>query len=183
MRNWRVAPWCVLALLFAGASSAQAADVDWKLYGTSTIKAETDICFYDSDGVTWKSDKLVRVWAKCLRQADIEKIDTNKGPGKAIIEESAQRVARHYLPPIATVEDANADQLVDFTFYEVVADLANVQPRGRIYYEINCSENMMRELSISFQTKGGISSKDEPLDWKYIAPETNASRLAKLLCR
>ena len=181
MRYWSFIPWLVLAL-FTGAS-AQAADVDWKLYGSSTItQAETDICFYDANGITWKSDKLVRVWVKCLLQADIEKIDTNKGPGKAIIEESAQKVARHYLPPIATIENANADQLVDFTFYEVVADLGNPQPRGRIYYEINCSENMLRELSISIQTKGRISSKDEPRDWKYIAPETNSSRLAKLLC-
>jgi len=172
----------LLFIALMGATSAQAADVDWKLYGGATIDQKAEVCFYDANGVTWKSDKLFRVWTKCLLRADILKVDTKKGPGKAIIDESAKRVAHHYVPPIATVENAVADLLVDYTFFEVVADLGNLEPTGRMLYEIDCSEDKVRWLSLFIQRNGAQYNKNTPGDWEYIAPETNVARLAKLLC-
>src|SRR6266851_4094922 len=46
----------------------------------------------------------------------------------------------------------------------------------------SCAERMLRELSISIQTKGQGGSRDKPGDWKYVPPEGNAARLLKILC-
>ncbi len=175
--------WSVFALLLASAGSAQAADVDWKVYGAANVDQKAEVCFYEANGVTAKPDTLVRVWAKCLLQADIKKIDVKKAFGGAILEESATRVAHHYLPPLATVEITNSDQIVDYTLYEVIADLAtNLEPTGRMLYEIDCSEKKVHELSIFIRRNGATYSRNTPSDWQYIAPETNVARLAKLLC-
>jgi hypothetical protein len=55
-----------LMLLFA-ASAANAASVDWKLYGAASVSTQS-FCFYDEKSVIRASNSYVRVWTKCLAQ-------------------------------------------------------------------------------------------------------------------
>jgi hypothetical protein len=51
------------------------------------------------------------------------------------------------------------------------------------YYEINCADRMIRELSFNVRTSRGTKDTDTPRNWKDVQPESNAARLLKLLCR
>ena len=87
------------------------------------------------------------------------------------------------IPPIALVEDIDSDQAVNFTKLEEIADIADLQPAARIFYELDCSQKMLRELSIEIvDGSGRVGSKHDASEWKYVAPETNGARLQKILC-
>jgi len=68
------------------------------------------------------------------------------------------------------------------TGYEETANISNIQPRARIFYELNCSDRMLRELSIYVQANGKAGSRDKPGDWSNVPPEGNGASLLKILC-
>jgi hypothetical protein len=78
--------------------------------------------------------------------------------------------------------DMSFDRVPDIVGGEEVADLGDIEPQSRIFYEIGCSERMLRELSIHIQAKDKSFSSDTPKEWQRVAPETNAARLLKILC-
>ncbi len=166
------------------AASAGALDVDWKFYGGASLADDVyDLCFYDASGVVREPDSHLRAWTKCLPQKDVDNVDIKKDFGGTILENTAQKVARHYMPPIGAAESIDADQSVAIMWYEEVANISNIEPHAKIFYELNCSERMIRELSIFFQRNGKIDSSDKPRDWGYVPPEGNAARLLKILCQ
>jgi hypothetical protein len=63
--------------------------------------------------------------------------------------------------------------------YEEIANISSIEATAVIFYELGCSEQMLRELTVKFGDRGG---SNKPLEWKYIAPETNGARLFKMLC-
>jgi hypothetical protein len=173
----------VALILWTIIPTAQALDVDWKVYGSASVDGDV-VCFYDAKGVVRRSDGHIRVWTKCLLYKDIDSIDTKKDPGKTILKNSAQKVVRSYVPPIAMVDETiDFDKSMDIAWYEESANLSNIEPVARIFYEINCSEGMMQQLSISVRNKNGkYGYLDKPDGWKYNSPETNGARLQKILC-
>src|SRR5262249_13160178 len=101
-----------------------------------------------------------------------------RGLNRRITENSAQKVARYYVPPIAIVDERiDFDRSMDVTVLEEIANLGNIQPVAKVFYEINCSESMLQELSISFRSNGKNGSRNKPGGWKYIPPESNGARL------
>ena len=48
----------------------------------------------------------------------------------------------------------DADKATGVTLYEETANIANIEPRARIFYEFNCKEQMLRELSIYVNRTG-----------------------------
>ena len=167
---------CVFTLALA--ASAQAADVDWKMYGTASIDGGV-ICFYDAKGVARTADNNVRVWTKCLLQKDLNNLDGNSELGKKIVESSAQKVIKGYVPPIVALGDMEFDQIAGIVPAEETANLINIQPHSRIFYELNCSERMATSVRIN----GKVGFEDMPSNWEHIAPESNGARLLKILCR
>jgi hypothetical protein len=174
-------------ILFIGvgvqAGLAQALSVDWKFYGGASVMEDSEYCFYDAEGVAPKPDAHILVWTKCLPQKDIEAIDIEKEFDGRILKNSAEKVAHYYVPPIATIENIDVNQRMAVTQYEETANISNIQPRARILYEFNCSERMLRELSIYVQANGKIGSRDKPNDWRHIPPEGNGASLLKILCQ
>jgi hypothetical protein len=158
----------------------QASSVDWKMYGSTDGPSH---CFFEAKGVLKIPDRHIRVWTKCLLEKDLDGIDAQKDFGGKILENAVQKIARSYVPPIALVEgNISFDQSVAITGYEETANIAPIEPQARIFYELNCSEKMIRELSISLKVGGKSGSTDKPSDWKHVAPETNSNRLLKILC-
>src|SRR5262245_7665524 len=155
------------------------AGVDWKLYGFASIEGDS-VCFYDAKGVGQEPEHHVRVWAKCLPQ-EADK-DIEKDLARTIADKAAQKILDGYVPPIIVTGDMNFDQIPEIVGYEEFANSDHVQPQARIFYELNCSERMIRELSIHIEAKGKVGSSDTPKDWQYVAPETNGARLLKILC-
>jgi hypothetical protein len=181
----------IAALALVASSAAALADdpyatsgpVDWKWYGGLVQGKETIECFYDAKGIIHQPDTHIRVWTKCLLQKDLDGVDIQKDFGGAILNNTARKVANYYIPPIALVQrNVDVNQAMTITQYEETADIAYINPVSTIFYELNCSDRMERELSLTVKVKGKTSSHDTPLDWKYIPPEGNAATLLQILC-
>jgi hypothetical protein len=174
----------IVAVASTMACAAHAADVDWKVYGHASL-AGVEICFYDAMGMVRTPDGLVRVWTKCLSQQDLDAIDIKADFGGKILENTARKVARYYVPPIAAVEDIDVNQAMLVTQYEETANISSsgIKPHSTIFYEFNCPQKMLRELSMRFSVNGKSGFFNEPTDWKFISPEDrNGVSLLKILC-
>jgi hypothetical protein len=144
------------------------AGIDWKFYGGASV-----------DGAVQEPGNQIRVWTKCLPQEALDHVDT---AGK-MTEDAAQKIRDGYVPPIVVAGDMKFDQVPDIVGYEEIANLGDIQPQSRIFYEIGCSERMIRELSSYIEAKGKVGSSDTPKEWQHVAPETNGARLLKILCQ
>ena len=163
----------ILFAIIAGASAGSAREigVDWKFYGSASLPDDGhNVCFYDASGVLREPDGHIRVWTKCLPHKNIDSVDIKKDFDGRILENTAEKVAHHYVPPIAAAETIDADQSMQITEYEEIANIGSIEPHAKIFYELNCPERMSRELSIYFQADGKSGSFDKPSDWKYIPP-------------
>ncbi len=150
----------------AWAASARELSVDWKFYGGATFgRNDYNICFYDASGVVREPDSHIRVWTKCLPQKNIDSVDTKKDFDGRILEKTAEKVAHHYVPPIAGVEATDFDQSIAITGYEEIANIGSIEPHAKIFYELNCPERMSRELSMYFQIDRKSGSSNKPNDW------------------
>jgi hypothetical protein len=173
---------CILSTVICAPGLTQTLSVDWKLYGGVPLDGDS-WCFYEARGVIVRPDGHIRVWTQCLLEKDIDNIDIKNDLGKNIIENAAQKVASYYVPPIAVVEDIDVNQAMTITRYEETANISYIQPAARIFYELNCSERMMRELSTYLRAPSGQgSSSDKPSDWRYVPPQGNGATLLKILC-
>lgn len=168
----------VMMLAITGRAIAQPSSVDWKFYGGTS----SDSCFYDANGIMHLPGDHVRVWAKCLRQSDLDHVDIKNDFKGKILENTAQKIAQYYIPPIASLESLNTDQSMAVTQYEVTATIGNLEPQAKILYELDCRERRNRELSISIRSNGKSSFQENPSQWHFVPPESNGSRLLKLLC-
>jgi hypothetical protein len=167
--------------LAAMTDNAHALNVDWKMYG-GVADAGQSVCFYDRNGLVKQPDGHIRVWTKCLPRKELDAAPRGKKFGSKIVENAATKFRLGYVPPIASLENMNTDQRVDVITYETTADISDVEPQATIFYELNCPQRMMRELSINLHVNGKRGSSDKPGDWKYVPPEGNGARLLSILC-
>jgi hypothetical protein len=172
----------LLALLILLPSRGIAQPVDWKMFGTHTLPDGEATCFYDAAGVT-RPGGLVRVWTKCLLDKEISSLDFEHAFGGKIVKAAKRKANDRYLPPITIVEqDDNLDNALVIIVEEQIANMGNILPSARIFYEINCSEKMSRSLSTYVVDHGKKTSINQPTGWSHIAPESNGSRLFRMLC-
>ncbi len=171
----------VVALASTVALAAQAADVDWKMYGGMSAP-EAEICFYDAMGIGRTPDALLRVWTKCLPQSDMDAIDIKTDFGGKILENTARKMLRPYIPPYARVESFDFERGATITQYEETANISGIKPHSTIFYELNCSQKMLRELSVSIDLNGRQGFLNKPSEWKFVPPESNGTALLKILC-
>jgi hypothetical protein len=170
----------IAASLLVTGPAHSATSVDWKLYGGAKIGATSDYCFYDAEGVVKQPDTHLRVWTKCLSENEMDSVDIEKEPDNKITKNAARKIIGGYVPPIIAIEKMDFNKIADVAAAEEIANASGIQPHSRILYELNCSEKMLRELSITIY--GKIGPSDRPKDWKYVGPETNAATLLTILC-
>jgi len=171
-----------VAFAFSISTPALAQRVDWKMYGGVEVDGQLNECFYDAEGVVRSPDRRIKVWTKCLSQKDLEGID-DKILNAKIADIAARKLIDTYIPPIAKVQEFTSDQAITIIAHEVAAGISHIQSKSRILYELNCTERMLRELSISLTTMDKTGFKDSPSNWKHITPESNANSLVLILCQ
>ena len=54
------------------------------------------------------------------------------------------------------------------------------QPNRSIYYELDCSQKRLHELSMSLSVNGKYQQANER-PWQFVSPEGNGATLLKLL--
>lgn len=172
----------LIPLAFRSPGLARGVSPDWKFYGGVSSPNGQSWCFYDARSVVRLPAELLQVAAKCLPQADIDDIDIKTDFGGAIARDVAQKRRSRYMPPYALAETLDRAQAADITRLEI-ADIADVEPRVRISYELDCTKHLARSLSVYVKVNGKVRTVDKPGDWKAISPRENSIRLSKILCR
>jgi hypothetical protein len=172
----------VLSTVMTIASEAHGADVDWKVYEAASV-AGPEFCFYDANGVVRTPDGNVRAWTKCLPQKDMDAIDIEHDFGGKLLEDAARKIKEGCVPPSVAAGTLEFDQVPGIVAYEEIANLGSIQPHTNIFYELNCAQKMLRELSIHISVNGKSGSIDKPTPWEFVPPEGNGAMLLKLLCR
>jgi hypothetical protein len=162
-------------------ATAQAVDVDWKMYGGASV-SEPEICFYDAKGAVSTPERLVRVSTKCFSRKDLDNVDVDKDFAGKISKNAAGKMQDGYKPPIGLVEDIDVDLALVVAMYEEIANISGIQPQATISYEFNCPQKIMRELSIDFLDSRQRGSKNIPSNWRYVPPKGNEASLLKILC-
>jgi hypothetical protein len=162
---------------------ARAVSQDWKFYGGVSSPNGQSWCFYDARSIAREPAGLVRVAAKCLPQTDMDDIDIGTDFGGAIARNVARKRHAHYMPPYALAESLDRAQAADIARLEETADVADVEPRVRILYELDCTRHQARQLSLYVKVNGKVRTVDKPADWKPISPKENSIRLSRILCR
>ncbi|HEY2068597.1 MAG TPA: hypothetical protein VGG48_03495 [Rhizomicrobium sp.] len=175
--NRKIAAFMMVAIW---SNPASAADVDWKFYGgASTTYSGPAYCFYDERGIVRESNGFIRVWTKCLLQKNLDAPLAGNQKERAVIDMTASRIAHYYMPPITKVERMNFDQIMQVDTDEAIADVVRLDPPAQIFYELDCGQRKLRELSIILES----SSTDSPASWRNVPPESNGAALMTLVCR
>jgi hypothetical protein len=173
----------LVSVAYQSEVQAKASSQDWKFYGGVSSPNGQTWCFYDARSVAREPAGLVQVAAKCLPQADMDDIDITTDFGGAIARNAARKRHVHYMPPYALAESLDRAQAADIARLEEIADIADVEPRVRISYELDCSKHLVRRLNLYVKVNGKVRTVERPADWKPISPSENSIRLSRILCR
>jgi hypothetical protein len=157
-------------------SMAEAADVDWKMYGGASDPG-TMFCFYDTNSVAHPSSGVIRFWTKCLLQKDLDVKFT-----KQEVDDIARKALDGYVPPLIVIKELEFEKRMDIMMYEAIADRGTVKAQSKFLIEINCTEQMYQRLDASLIVDGKLEFLHKPSEWGYIPPETNPANLLKMLC-
>ncbi len=179
---WR---WLIAAVLAATLfpAAARAASPDWKFYGGVSSQNGDSWCFYDANGVARGPTGHLTLGARCLPRTAMDAVNPETGFEGAIARAVARQQRRRYRPPYTLVEAVTAAEAAEVIRLEQIADLADIPPRVRLSYELDCTGHRARELSLHVQVNGTVRDVDQPGAWQPISPETNTVRLAAILCR
>src|SRR4029078_1466887 len=149
------------------ATASYAADVDWKLYGIADAE---QLCFYDALSVVQRPDGKVRVGTKCLLHDDVVAIDPKQELGNKILAEAAKKLKTGYVPPILVGAETDNEQIATTIAYEQAADISAIAPHSSVFYELDCAQKMIRELSTNNLVNGQQGSFSEP-NGQFVPPE------------
>ena len=165
----------------------EAIGADWKYLGGSTLpKGQQAIVFYDSESIEYAKDKTIKVWTKSFKLSDFISVK-NRNENK-VKEKSAAKRKTQYNPPYTLVNPKTSfDDYVEIISWEEVANSFKIKARAKVLFEIKCSDNMIRTLSIvSYKYIGDIESRRTSTitgAWNHISPKSNADTLQKILCK
>jgi len=157
---------------------------DWKFYGGADIKKGDEIyVFYDSESIKISTNNNIMVWVKGVSYKSIDKILNNKH-NKVIIDKAARKIADGYISPYSKITpEIEYKGNMNIIAWEEVANNSSTGVRLKAYHEIDCTENKIRTLSITIFKNGIVSKSSSNVgDWDFIAPDSNAELLGKILC-
>jgi hypothetical protein len=168
------------ATLYAAPAGSQQSAVDWKYYSSSKnpkTGAALDL-FYSSADIQRLTAEHVEVWVKVLYRSELRKAESSIDTNKPLLDRVAQKIASHYIPPVARLRSVDQDQAITITSFEEIANDAAIRAYMRVLYEIDCSSKQVRELSIVTTT----ATSDRERAWKHIPPESPVKDLSTLVC-
>jgi len=175
-------------LIYASALQAQGDSADWKFFSTASASAESSVLlpdllvFYLSNEIKSLPFGHIEVWTKGLSAKEVTTAYNKIGKNDDFTDRVARKLLGHYNPPYARIHKLTDDDVMNIAAWEEFANEANISPRLRVLWEIDCPGKMVRSLSYWAVSQGKIHSADRAGEWTHIAPETNGSALSLLLC-
>jgi hypothetical protein len=175
----------MLALAGISGAYAQTGDSDWKLYSAADFgkRGGKVALFFDAAGVIRSDNGHVKVWTKGLPRKALDRAENPaSSTAKSILAFAAQRLAHGYQPPFSSVIELDQNALIGITADEATANLAGIEPTTQFLYELDCTNRLVRELSIHLLLDGKIQNQETPSEWQHVPPETAVATLLTLLC-
>jgi len=163
----------------------EAGGAEWKYFGGSTATGEVVLFYYDAESAQMTTAPCIQVWTKAVKQSEIDGI-LNREEDQ-IIAATVEAYAGGYQPPyLSTVEVFNRDKHLEVIAWERAANRPGIPSQAKLLYEVDCTENKIRVLSVVSYAKDGTGTRSgsgAKAPWKGIVPESDAERLGKMLCR
>ena len=180
----RALPIWLVASLAIGAGTlglrAQTKPLDWKLYGLTKVGPDQMELFYERSQIKHVQTGYVLVWTMELSAKEIEAV--RRAMGKDLIDRVERKVAANYVPPYGRIKELSRDEMNAVISSEEIANDAEIQPRARLLYELDCPGRMYRERSIYTASDGTTHTLDTTSRWQLLAPQTDVASLTTLLC-
>jgi hypothetical protein len=164
----------------------EASAADWKFIGGTLLKKTSGetLAYYDSESVQYLSNGNVKVWIKAVDASEVDRLLAKE---KTIIKTTAWKVTNGYYPPYVLSNpkpEPSFDNYMEIVAWEEAANHAEIKPRAKLLYEINCRERMIQTLSaVTYQSDGTTASTSGVGQWNHISPESNGETLQKILCK
>jgi len=172
----------LLITFFQNGAEVQAAD--WKFYGSSDLsRSETVIAYYDAESIERLSDDHVRVWTKTISLSEVERV-MKLGE---VSDKAQLKIKAGYGPPYILSNPRprpSFENNMKIIVWEEAADYDAINAKIKEFYELNCKENTIRNLSIiNFKNDGRPETRTKIEEWISISPKSNAETLHNILCR
>lgn len=169
-------------LIASFVAMTNALSADWKYYGGTDDKNGNIYLFFDSESIKI-SNNNIKVWMKAILSTDIDKT-LNNNNNKIIIDKVAIKIADGYIAPYSKITpEINYKGNRNIIAFEEAANYFSTKVLLKSFYEIDCTENKMRTLSLTLFTKDSIiKTSNKETEWDFIAPESNSKTLEKILC-
>lgn len=159
---------------------------NWKYAGSIVTEKESGhaLAFFDSDNIQYLSNGNVTVWVRAIEASEIDRLVSKE---KEITTKAAEKVTKTYYPPyFLSNPDPNpsVDMYIEMIEWEEAANHADIRPRARQLYEINCKGRMIQAISaITYKTDGTTTFTSDFDQWSAIHPESTGDTLRKILCK
>ena len=147
--------------------------------------------FFDSAGMKTLSDGHLAIWVKSIPRKKLQifdkqapKMGVNQMYDDAVAKAAVRLLteSRMSIERVLTVK-INKEARAEMMLFEALADGGSIEAKYKIFFEIDCRNDLMRSLS-TFLTgpEGEVSSSEMPSQWLHVPPETAGSNLVALTC-
>jgi hypothetical protein len=176
----------LVAVIFLTGFQTDELRANWKYAGGTLPEKESahTLAFFDAENVQYLPNGNVQVWIKAIDASEIDRMVSKE---KEITKKAAEKMAKSYYPPYFSSNpdpDPSVDTYIEMIEWEEAANHADIKPRARLLYEINCKERMIQTISaITYKNDGTTTFTSDFDKWPSIVPESTGDTLRKILCK
>jgi hypothetical protein len=168
----------------AGASDGDSHSADWKYYWDSLLPgpggSEVPVRdFYLQSELKPLQSGHIQVWTKGLSVDDTDKATLSKEG----IDRAAKKLLSGYVPPVSSIIALNHEQLAGTVGMEEIADEGVVSPQIQTLVELDCTEKLLRQISVTITSGRTFGTSDREGVWEHMPPESSGARLLTLVCK
>ncbi len=174
----------IALLIIIFLKGAEVHGADWKYYGVSDLsKSETMIAYYDAESIERFSNGHVKAWTKTISLSEVERIMKVEEVSK----KAERKIEARYVPPYILSNPKpkpGSDDTMRIIVWEEAANYDVIKSKIKVFYELNCKRNKIRNLSITdYKNDGGPETRPKIDEWTAISPKSNVETLHNILCR
>jgi len=159
---------------------------NWKYVGGTSLEKESGntLTFFDAENIQHLPNGDVKVWVKTIDASEIARLVAKE---KEIVKKATERMAKSYYPPYFMSNpdpDPSIDTYMEMIEWEEAVNHADITPRARLFYEINCKARMIQALSAVTYKSDGTTTFASDFDKRSdVVPESTGDTLRRIVCK